>query len=226
MGDAATVVLLVRHGLTPTTGIKLPGRAPGLHLSDEGRRQAEAAAQRIGKLPKVAAVYSSPITRARETALPIARIRGLALRIDRDLAELDIGEWTGLSLKQAARRPEWETVQRNPSSFRFPRGESFPEMQARMTSALGKIVARHPGQIVVAVSHADPIKAAVAQALGTPLDLFQRIMIAPSSVTSRACRNRVSASNVARTFTASMCDRTNFEWARRAKYECSPMMFE
>ena len=184
MGDAATVVLLVRHGLTPTTGVKLPGRAPGLHLSDEGRRQAEAAAARIGKLPRVAAVYSSPITRARETGLPIARAVKRALRIERDLAELDIGEWTGLSLKQAARRPEWETVQRNPSHFRFPDGESFPEMQTRMTSALDRIVARHPGQIVVAVSHADPIKAAVAQALGTPLDLFQRIMIAPSSITA------------------------------------------
>ncbi|HKW92850.1 MAG TPA: histidine phosphatase family protein [Methylomirabilota bacterium] len=184
MADAATVVLLVRHGLTPTTGIKLPGRAPGLHLSEEGKRQADAAAERIAKLPKVAAVYSSPIDRARETALPIARARGLAVRIERDLAELDIGEWTGWSLKQAARRPEWETVQRNPSGFRFPEGESFPEMQARMTSALGKIVARHPGQVVVAVSHADPIKAAVAQALGTPLDLFQRIMIAPASISA------------------------------------------
>ncbi len=183
MPDAASVVLLVRHGLTPTTGIKLPGRAPGLHLSDEGRRQAEAAAERIGKVAKIAAVYCSPITRARETAQPIGRAVKRALRIERDLADLDIGEWTGMSLKQAARRPEWETVQRNPSSFRFPGGESFPEMQTRMTSALGRIVARHPGQIVVAVSHADPIKAAVAQALGTPLDLFQRIMIAPSSIT-------------------------------------------
>jgi probable phosphoglycerate mutase len=188
MPDAASVVLLVRHGLTPTTGIKLPGRAPGLHLSDAGRRQAEAAAERIGKVAKIAAVYCSPITRARETAQPIGRAVKRALRIERDLADLDIGEWTGMSLKQAARRPEWETVQRNPSSFRFPGGESFPEMQTRMTSALGRIVARHPGQIVVAVSHADPIKAAVAQALGTPLDLFQRIMIAPSSITVVAYR--------------------------------------
>jgi len=188
MPDAASVVLLVRHGLTPTTGIKLPGRAPGLHLSDEGRRQAETAAERIGKVAKIAAVYCSPITRARETAQPIGRAVKRALRIERDLADLDIGEWTGMSLKQAARRPEWETVQRNPSSFRFPGGESFPEMQTRMTSALGRIVARHPGQIVVAVSHADPIKAAVAQALGTPLDLFQRIMIAPSSITVVAYR--------------------------------------
>jgi probable phosphomutase (TIGR03848 family) len=188
MPDAASVVLLVRHGLTPTTGIKLPGRAPGLHLSEEGRRQAEAAAERIGKVARIAAVYCSPITRARETAQPIGRAVKRALRIERDLADLDIGEWTGMSLKQAARRPEWETVQRNPSSFRFPGGESFPEMQTRMTSALGRIVARHPGQIVVAVSHADPIKAAVAQALGTPLDLFQRIMIAPSSITVVAYR--------------------------------------
>ena len=188
MPDAASVVLLVRHGLTPTTGIKLPGRAPGLHLSDEGRRQADAAAERIGKVARIAAVYCSPITRARETAQPIGRAVKRALRIERDLADLDIGEWTGMSLKQAARRPEWETVQRNPSSFRFPGGESFPEMQTRMTSALGRIVARHPGQIVVAVSHADPIKAAVAQALGTPLDLFQRIMIAPSSITVVAYR--------------------------------------
>ena len=164
MPDAASVVLLVRHGLTPTTGVKLPGRAPGLHLSDEGRRQADAAAARIGQMVK------------------------RALRIDRDLADLDIGEWTGMSLKQAARRPEWETVQRSPSTFRFPGGESFPEMQTRMTSVLGRIVARHPGQIVVAVSHADPIKAAVAQALGTPLDLFQRIMIAPASITVVAYR--------------------------------------
>jgi len=188
MPDAASVVLLVRHGLTPTTGIKLPGRAPGLHLSDAGRRQAEAAAERIGKVARIAAVYCSPITRARETAQPIGRAVKRALRIERDLADLDIGEWTGMSLKQAARRPEWETVQHNPSSFRFPGGESFPEMQTRMTSALGRIVARHPGQIVVAVSHADPIKAAVAQALGTPLDLFQRIMIAPSSITVVAYR--------------------------------------
>ena len=86
MADAATVVLLVRHGLTPTTGIKLPGRAPGLHLTDEGRRQAEAAAARIARSPRSPPIYSSPLERARETAAPIARIRGLALRVDRGLA--------------------------------------------------------------------------------------------------------------------------------------------
>jgi len=179
-----TLVLLVRHAVTPTTGVKLPGRAAGLHLSDEGVRQAEATARRLGVLSKLAAVYASPLERARETGLAIARARGLALRIERDLSEIDIGEWTGLSLKQACRKPEWEIVQRHPSGFRFPGGESFAEMQARMTAAIARLVARHPGETIVTVSHADSIKAAVAYALGTPLDLFQRIMIAPASITA------------------------------------------
>jgi probable phosphomutase (TIGR03848 family) len=181
-----TIVLLVRHGQTPTTGRVLPGRASGLHLSEDGRRQAERAAQRIAALKSVAAVYASPLERARETAMPIARARGLALRIERGLLELDIGRWTGSRLARVRRRPEWQTVQRNPSSFRFPDGESFVEMQARMTDTLLRIVERHRGETVVAVSHADPIKAALAHALGMHLDLFQRLTIAPGSITTIA----------------------------------------
>ena len=181
-----TIVLLVRHGQTPTTGRVLPGRAPGLHLSDDGRKQAGAATRRIARLERVAAVYSSPLERARETALPIARARGLALHIERGLLELDIGQWTGLRLDRVSRKPEWQTVQRYPSGFRFPDGESFIEMQARMTGALARIVERHPGGTVVAVSHADPIKAALAHALGMHLDLFQRLAIAPGSITTIA----------------------------------------
>ena len=77
-------------------------------------------------------------------------------------------------------------MQRNPSGFRFPGGESFLEMQARMASALARLVERHRGETVVAVSHADPIKAVVAQAAGTPLDLFQRLTVAPCSVSALA----------------------------------------
>jgi len=179
-----TLVLLVRHGLTPTTGKILPGQAPGLHLAEEGQRQASVVAARIDRLPKIEAIYASQLERARETAAPIARNRGLAVRIDRDLADGDVGEWTGEKLWRLARKPEWQVVQRHPSGFRFPGGESFTEMQTRVTSALARMVARHPGSVVVAVSHADPIKAAVAHALGIHLDLFQRIMIAPCSVTA------------------------------------------
>lgn len=179
-----TTVLLVRHGQTATTGRVLPGRAPGLHLSDDGRRQAEAAAQRIAKLKRVAAVYASPLERARETAMPIARIRSLALRIERGLLELDVGSWTGSRLDRLSKRPEWTTVQRYPSGFRFPEGESFVEMQARVTAAVARMVEHHRGGVVVAVSHADPIKAALAHALGMHLDLFQRLAIAPGSITT------------------------------------------
>ena len=182
-GARPTFVLLIRHGATPTTGIKLPGRAPGLHLSDEGRRQAEAAARRIAELRHVTAVYASPIDRARETAVPIAQALGVALRIERDLAEVDIGEWTGLSLAQACRRREWPIIQNHPSDFRFPEGESFMEVQTRMTAAVARFVERHRGGTIVAVSHADPIKLYTAHALGTPLDLFQRIVIATASIT-------------------------------------------
>ena len=182
----STLVLLVRHGLTPTTGVKLPGRARGLHLSDEGRRQAEAAAARIAKVAKVIAVYSSPLERARETAQIVAKARNMAVRIERGLLELDIGKWTGMALKDAGTKPEWKAVQQHPSGFRFPDGESFTEMQARVTGAIARICARHPGKIVVAVSHADPIKAATAHALGTPLDLFQRIFIGTASITAIA----------------------------------------
>ena len=185
---APTVVLLVRHALTATTGAVLPGRAPGLHLSDEGRRQADAAARRLASLPKITALYASPLERARETAAAIGRTRGLAVRVERGLSELDVGAWTGRSLKRVARRPEWRVVQRHPSGFRFPGGESFTEMQARIVSALARLVERHAGAVLVAVSHADPIKAAVAHALGAHLDLFQRIAIAPASITAIAYR--------------------------------------
>jgi probable phosphoglycerate mutase len=182
----ATVVLLVRHGQTATTGTVLPGRAPGLHLAVQGRREAEALAARIGQLKRVAAVYSSPLERARETASAIALARRLAVRLEPGLTECDVGRWTGVRLKELRRMPEWRVVQRYASGFRFPGGESFTEMQARVTSAVSQLVARHPGETIVAVSHADPIKAAVAHALGIHLDFLQRIVISPGSVTAIA----------------------------------------
>src|SRR5207302_3850492 len=130
--------------------------------------------------------YASPLERTRETAAPIAKARGLRVQIDRGLLECEFGEWTGKALKDLAKLPEWSTVQRYPSGFRFPAGESFAEMQTRITGAAANLVARHPGGVVVAVSHADPIKAAVAAALGTHLDLFQRIVISPCSLTAVA----------------------------------------
>lgn len=164
----------------------LPGRAPGLHLSELGREQAEAVARRLGELRRLDAVYSSPLERARETAAPAARAHGLRVRVDKGLLECDFGEWTGRSLKELMKLPEWATVQRHPSGFRFPGGESFREMQTRITAAVARLVAAHPGGVIACVSHADPIKAAVADAVGTHLDLFQRVVISPCSLTTVA----------------------------------------
>ena len=178
-----TTVLLVRHGQTSTTGTLLPGRAPGLHLADTGLTQADRAAERIARLPAVAAVYASPLERTRETAAPIARARKLRVRVEKGLLEADFGDWTGRKLAELMKLPEWRQVQGSPSTFRFPGGESFGEMQHRITGTLERLVARHPGETIVAVSHADPIKAAVAWASGVHLDLFQRIVISPCSIT-------------------------------------------
>jgi probable phosphoglycerate mutase len=187
----ATLVLLVRHAVTPSTGRVLPGRAPGLHLADAGRDQAARLGERLatwaganGARPPVSAVYASPLERTRETAAPLAAALGLRVRVERALTECDFGEWTGAELKKLMKLPEWATVQRYPSGFRFPGGESFSGMQARIVDAVAELRRRHVGEIIVAVSHADPIKAVVADALGTHLDLFQRIVISPCSVTA------------------------------------------
>lgn len=249
-----TVVLLVRHGATTTTGKELPGRAPGLHLSDTGRAQALRVAARIaglaglrvvgatpdrtapdaataldaasdgdaarsqgeptadgGRRPALArtmtrgrgrghgrgggggsgalhvtAVYSSPLERTRETAAPIADSLGLDVTVDDGLLELDVGDWTGLELKAARKRSEWTTIQRYPSGFAFPGGESFVAMQARITATLERLRAAHAGEAIVAVSHADPIRAAVNQAVGAHLDMFQRVVVSPCSLTAIA----------------------------------------
>jgi probable phosphomutase (TIGR03848 family) len=178
-----TTVVLVRHGRTPTTGSVLPGRAAGLHLSDEGQSQAKNVAARIAAgFKNVSAVYASPLERTKETAAPIARELNTRIVVDKGLIELNCGDWAGRNLKDLAKLPEWKTVQQRPSAFRFPNGESFLEMQARIVGTIERLQAAHTGSTIIVVSHADPIKAAVASALGAPLDLFQRIVISPCSV--------------------------------------------
>lgn len=183
-------MLLVRHGNTSTTGRLLPGRAPGLHLSERGKAQAAAVAERIAELGRApVAVYASPLERTKETAAPIARALGLRVRSLPGLLECDVGQWTGSRLGQLARRADWQRVRKAPSAFRFPGGESFAEMSTRAHQAVVDLGQRHPGQSVVAVSHADPIKAIAAAVAGVPLDLFQRLVVSPCSVTALVVGN-------------------------------------
>ena len=182
-----TTILLVRHGTTATTGRVLPGRAPGLHLSERGRAEATELADRLAtSRRRPGALYTSPLERARETASALAKSLQLRPVVERGLNECDFGDWTGKRLSSLRRRKEWRSVQGSPSTFRFPRGESFGEMQQRIWSTLERLASRHHNETIVVVSHADPIKAAVTYALGVPLDLFQRTIIAPCSLSAVA----------------------------------------
>jgi probable phosphoglycerate mutase len=175
-------ILLVRHATTATTGKRLGGWTPGVHLDDRGIAQAEATAERLADLP-IAAVYASPLERTQDTAKIIARRLGLRVRTRKGLGEVDYGDWTDQALGNLRRRKLWQVVQRTPSRMVFPGGESIRGMQARIVEQIEALADAHGADTIVAVSHADVIKAAVAHFLGTPLDLFQRIVIAPASVT-------------------------------------------
>ncbi len=178
----STRIVLVRHAVTPETGSKLSGRAPGIDLSDVGRSQAEQAGERLAAVP-VAAVYASPIERTTQTAELIAQHHGLPVQPLPGVIEADYGEWTGEKLVDLMKLDLWKTVQAAPSRVRFPDGEAMVAMQTRMVEAIEALAVDHAGETVVVVSHADPIKAAVAHFTGLPLDLFQRIAVSPASVT-------------------------------------------
>jgi probable phosphoglycerate mutase len=163
----------------------LSGRTPGIDLSERGREQAKALGERLAGLP-ISVVYASPIERTTQTATAIAEHHGLEVLPLPGVIEADYGEWTGGKLSDLAQTELWKTVQRSPSRARFPDGESLAEMQARMVVTLEEVVAHHPRELVVVVSHADPIKAAIAHYTGVHLDLFQRIVVSPASVTAFA----------------------------------------
>jgi probable phosphoglycerate mutase len=158
---------------------------PGLHLSEEGRQQARALAERLGPVP-VDALYASPLERCQETAAAIADARGLVVESLEDVGEVKYGDWTGRTLKELAREPLWKVVQATPSAARFPKGESLYQMQARAVQAVERLRAAHPEQTVAVCSHADVIKALACHYLGMHLDLFQRVVVSPASVTAVA----------------------------------------
>lgn len=179
-----TTIVLVRHGTTPTTGKVLPGRAVGLFLSPEGMTQAKEVAGSLAGVKDIDAIYASPLERAQQTAEPLGSLLKKDVVVNDLLLECDFGDWTGQELKDLYKLEQWNTVQKSPSTFRFPNGESFVEMASRMSKFVEFAQANHPGKIVVAYSHADPIKTLLCNALGMHLDMFQRLMVATCSVSA------------------------------------------
>lgn len=176
-------LLLIRHAQNDWVGKKLAGWTPDVHLNEDGRAQAEALARRLAGVP-LAAVYSSPLERTLETARPLAEAHGLSLQVREQLGETRFGRWTGRSLKELEAEDLWPIIQVYPGGARFPGGESLREVQVRIVAELEAIRDAHGDQTVAVVSHSDPIKMAVAYYLGLPLDLFQRLVVSPASVTA------------------------------------------
>lgn len=182
-------VILARHGRsTANVAGVLAGRNKGVHLDEHGLEQAKRAGERLARLP-LAAIVSSPLERCRETAREIARLRPEPMKVvsERGLLECDYGSWTGRELTTLAKEPLWKTVQAHPSAAAFPDGESMAQMMARAVDAVrrwdAKVEAEHgPGAVWLAVSHGDVLKSVLADALGMHLDLFQRVVVDPSSL--------------------------------------------
>ncbi|HUN38317.1 MAG TPA: MSMEG_4193 family putative phosphomutase, partial [Trebonia sp.] len=185
-----TTVLLVRHGLTSSTGQVLTGWTPGISLDDRGRAQAKALAERLAPIP-LAAIVTSPLDRCRQTAEAIAATRRGAgqageLTTDDRMGECRYGDWTGKELKELAKDPLWPVVQAHPSAVRFPgpEGETMLGMQHRAVSAIRDWNAVLGAEATYVVcSHGDVIKAIVSDALGLHLDMCQRIQVDPCSLT-------------------------------------------
>jgi probable phosphomutase (TIGR03848 family) len=175
-------LLLIRHGTTDEVGRVLTGWTPGVHLNAEGRGQAEAAAERLARVP-VRAIYTSPVDRARETAGTIAARLGLVAVVSEALGELRLGRWTGRSLESLEGDPEWDRFNSFRPGTRPPGGEWMIEVQARVVAEIQRLRELHPDDVVAAVTHGDPIKAALFHYGGIALDMMLRWDIAPASVT-------------------------------------------
>jgi probable phosphomutase (TIGR03848 family) len=180
-----TIIYLIRHGENDfvAKNKKLAGWLPGVHLNQRGRAQAEKLAEMLSKT-RFKAVYASPLERTMETATPIAEAQGLKVVARQGLGEIKIGRWEGQSLKVLTKRKLWSVIQNTPSLARFPDGESFVEAQDRTVSEIEALRSEHnrAKATIACVSHADVIKLIIAHYLGLPIDLFQRIVVAPASI--------------------------------------------
>jgi probable phosphomutase (TIGR03848 family) len=189
-----TTVLLVRHGLTASTGQLLTGWTPGVGLDERGRAQAKALGERLAPVP-LDAIVSSPLDRCRQTVEEIVAARAgrtgqagqQAVPVIEDrVGECKYGDWTGKPLKELEKDPLWPVVQAHPSAVRFPgpAGESMLDMQHRAVAAIREWNARLGQDATYLVcSHGDVIKAIVADSLGLHLDQCQRIIADPCSLT-------------------------------------------
>lgn len=163
--------------------MRLSGRTPGIHLSAEGRADADRLGRGLaGEM--LTAIYTSPLERAVETARPIAQRHGIVATVREELSEIDFGAWTGHTFAELEQDRHWQIYNRCRASASIPGGESPPAVQSRMVAVLKTLAASHEGQRIAIVSHADPLRYAVLHFTGASLDRYSDVTILPASVSA------------------------------------------
>ncbi len=193
-----TLLHLVRHGQHSLQGKVLVGRSPGIHLSAQGRAEAARAADWLAR-QEIAAIYCSPLERARETADAIARRTSLPVEVVEDAVEVEFGEWTGLTVEALRAHPSWPGEAARQGVTFGPGGEPPQAVQARCVALAEALHARHPGEAVVLVGHGDPILSVLAHVLGMPLDRIGHLEVRTGSISTvafEARRHRVMRVNL------------------------------
>lgn len=179
-----TYILLIRHAVNDfvKTG-KLAGRTPGVHLNDDGKAQAEALGARLADM-KLHQIISSPLDRTQETAQAVQKHHPhLEIQTNEQIGEVDYGDWQGAKIASLRHRKMWSVIQEYPTRAYFPNGEAMRDVQVRAVNEIERLAREFPQDTIAIFSHADLIKMVVAHYLGMHLDVFQRIVISPASIT-------------------------------------------
>jgi broad specificity phosphatase PhoE len=174
---------LIRHGQADPVGRWLAGRRPGISLNAAGREQTAQLVRALTWAP-LTAVYTSPLERAFETALPLARDHGLDVRVRHALTDIDFGAWTGRMLEELCTDPEWNRFNSDRNHACPPGGEALTEVQRRVVEELLALAKTHPGEVVAIVTHAEPIRCALAAFAGQSLNEVLAIEIEPAHVSA------------------------------------------
>lgn len=175
-------LVLVRHAVTAETGTKLSGRLPGIPLSPEGIDAAWAVAASLANM-ELAAVYTSPIQRCRETAQILAAPHQEKPRSLQGIVEVEYGAWSGRSLRSLYRLRLWKGLMADPAGFRFPQGETLEEVRARAVRTMRRLLRAHTDETVLVVSHGDVIRSLAAHALTGSVDIIHRLHVSPLGIT-------------------------------------------
>ncbi|QQO23339.1 histidine phosphatase family protein [Bradyrhizobium diazoefficiens] len=178
----AKSIHLIRHGHHALLGGTLCGRMKGVHLDDVGCREIARCADTIS--PRPTAIQSSPQQRCMQSACILAARFGLPVEIVPALNEIDYGEWTGLSFEDLRQDPRWSRWNRQRGRSRPPGGESMRSLQKRVVAHLEQLRSDPNSGSVIAVSHAEPIRAALLHYSRMELDAFLSIEIDPASVST------------------------------------------